>query len=119
MYIVSSTFIANVGKMMSTKTHERTKTPQFTIRMPEHVRALIDHAAALEGRSTSDFVLTSAVEKARETIESHQRIVLSQCDSMIFLEAMLTPPEPTDELRAAVTDYLAFTVRKSDERRNE
>lgn len=94
---------------MSTEKHERAKTPRFTIRMPEHVRALINQAAALEGRSTSDFVLTSAVEKARATIESHQRIVLSQRDSMIFAEAMLNPPKPTDELRATVADYLAFT----------
>lgn len=94
---------------MSTETDARRKTPRFNIRMPENVRAIIDQAAALEGRSTSDFVLTSAVEKARQTIESHQRIVLSRRDSMIFLEAMLNPPEPTDELRAAVADYLAFT----------
>jgi uncharacterized protein (DUF1778 family) len=94
--------------MMSTEAQERPKTPRFNIRMPEHVRALIDQAAALEGRSTSDFVLTSAVEKARETIESHQRITLSQRDSTIFLEAMLNPPEPNDKLRAAVADYLAF-----------
>ncbi len=94
---------------MSTETHDRAKTPRFNIRMPENVRAIIDQAAALEGRSTSDFVLTSAVEKARQTIESHERIILSRRDSMIFLEAMLNSPEPTDELRAAVADYLAFT----------
>ncbi len=83
--------------------------------MPENVRALIDQAAALEGRSTSDFVLTSAVEKARETIESHQRITLSQRDSMIFREAMLDPPAPSDELRAAIARYFAFTGEQVDE----
>ena len=94
---------------MSAETHERTKTPRFNIRMPEHVRALIDQAAALEGRSTSDFVLTSAVEKARARIESHERIVLSREESIASAELLLNPPEPTDELRAAVADYLAFT----------
>lgn len=94
---------------MSSTASTRTKSPRFNIRMPEDVRAIIDQAATLEGRSTSDFVLASAVEKARRTIESHQRIVLSQRDSMIFIEAMLNPPKPTDELRAAVADYLAFT----------
>jgi len=94
---------------MATTTRIRTSAPRLNIRMPEEARAIIDQAAALEGRTTSDFVLASAVEKARETIESHQRITLSQRDSMIFMEAMLNPPEPTDELRAAVADYLAFT----------
>ncbi len=94
--------------MMRTEAHERTKTPRFNIRMPENVRALIDQAAALEGRSTSDFVLTSAAAKARETIESHQRITLSQRDSMIFAEAMLNPPKANDRLQAAVADYFAL-----------
>jgi uncharacterized protein (DUF1778 family) len=93
---------------MSTEAHERTKTPRFNIRMPEHVRALIDQAAALEGRSTSDFVLTSAVERARETIESHERIVLSREESIAFAELLLNPPKANDKLRAAVADYLAF-----------
>ncbi|HEY8293350.1 MAG TPA: DUF1778 domain-containing protein [Thermomicrobiales bacterium] len=93
---------------MSTEVRERTKTPRFNIRMPEHVRALIDQAAALEGRSTSDFVLTSAVEKARETIESHERIALSREESIAFAELLLNPPKANDKLRAAVADYLAF-----------
>jgi len=94
--------------MMATTTRERTSSPRLNIRMPKEARAIIDQAAALEGRSTSDFVLASAVEKARETIESHQRITLSQRDSMIFIEAMLNPPKANDKLRAAVADYFAF-----------
>ncbi len=94
---------------MSTETREKAKSPRFNIRMPEDVRAIIDQAAALEGRSTSDFVLASAVAKARETIESHQRIVLSREESIAFAELLLNPPEPSDNLRAAIADYLAFT----------
>src|SRR5947209_4461350 len=94
---------------MTSPTRDRTKSPRLSIRMPEQARAIIDQAAALEGRTISDFVHMSAVEKAREIIESHQRITLSQRDSVIFLEAMLNPPKANDDLRAAVTDYLAFT----------
>lgn len=90
---------------MGTATSETTKPSRFNIRMPQEVRTLIDQAAALEGRTMSDFVLASAVEKARETIESHQRIVLSQRDSMIFAEAMRNPPKANDRLRAAVANY--------------
>ncbi len=94
---------------MSTETRQRTKTPRFTIRMPEEVRAIIAQAAALEGRSMSDFVLASVVTKARETIESHQRIVLSRAESIAFAEMLQNPPKANDKLRAAVADYLAFT----------
>ena len=94
---------------MSTETHERAKTPRFSLRMPQEVRAIINQAAALEGRSTSDFILASAVEKARETIELHQRIVLSREESIAFAELLRNPPKANDKLRAAVVDYLAFT----------
>lgn len=94
---------------MSSTASTGTKSPRFNIRMPENARAIIDQAAALEGRSTSDFVLASAVEKARQTIESHQRIVLSREESIAFAELLLNPPQPSDKLRAAVADYLAFT----------
>lgn len=62
---------------MATTARQKTKAPRLNIRMPEEARAIIDQAASLDGRTTSDFVLVSAVEKARETIESHQRITLS------------------------------------------
>jgi uncharacterized protein (DUF1778 family) len=93
---------------MAATTRDRTKSPRLNIRMPEQARAIIDHAAALEGRTTSDFVRASAVEKARETIDSHQRIALSREGSIAFAELLLHPPDPTDERRAAVA-YLAFT----------
>jgi uncharacterized protein (DUF1778 family) len=94
---------------MATTTHEKTTSPRLNVRMPQEARAIIDQAAALEGRTTSDFVLASAVEKARETIESHQRIVLSREESIAFAELLLNPPAPSDNLRTAVADYLAFT----------
>lgn len=93
---------------MATTTRARTTAPRLNIRMPEEARALIDQAAAMEGRTTSDFVLASAVEKARETIESHQRIVLSREESIAFAELLLNPPKANDNLRAAVADYFAF-----------
>lgn len=93
---------------MATTTRARTTSPRLNIRMPEEARALIDQAAAMEGRTTSDFVLASAVEKARATIESHQRIVLSREESIAFAELLRNPPKANDKLRAAVADYLAF-----------
>ncbi len=90
---------------MSAEGGERARTPRLNIRMPKSVRAIIDQAAALEGRSTSDFVRTSAVEKARETIESHQRIVLLREESITFAESLLNPPKASDKLRAAIADH--------------
>ncbi len=57
---------------------------RLNVRMPKEARAIIDRAASLEGRTMSDFVRASAVEKAREIIESHQRIVLSREENIAF-----------------------------------
>lgn len=98
---------------MATTTHEKAASPRLNIRMPKEAREIIDQAASLEGRTTSDFVLSSAMEKARETIESHQRIVLSREESIAFAELLLNPPKANDKLRAAVADYLAFFGEQS------
>lgn len=88
---------------------EKATSPRLSVRMPKQARAIIDQAASLEGRTTSDFVRASAMEKAREIIESHQRIILSREESIAFAEALLNPPKANDNLRAAVADYMAFT----------
>ena len=51
--------------------------------------------------------------KARETIESHQRVVLTREESIAFAELLLNPPEPSDKLRAAIADYRAFFGEQS------
>ncbi|MGI8857790.1 MAG: DUF1778 domain-containing protein [Thermomicrobiales bacterium] len=81
---------------MPTAPHKKTTSPRLNIRMPQQARAIIDQAASLEGRTTSDFVRASAVEKARETIESHQRIVLSREESIAFAESLLNLSAPSD-----------------------
>lgn len=93
------------GGCVEITVREEAHAPRMNIRMTDEARAIIERAAMLEGRTMSDFVLASAVEKARETVAAHQQIVLSQRDSEIFAEAIINPPKPSDALRAAVAEY--------------
>ena len=77
--------------------------------MPADVKALLQRAADLTGRSLSDFVLASAQAAAEETIRQHAVMQLTADDSLRLAEALLNPPAPNARLQAAYQDYYAFT----------
>jgi uncharacterized protein (DUF1778 family) len=57
----------------------------------------------------TDFVLHSAQEAARKTIEMHDVLMLTARDAEIFAKAILNPPGPGPVLRMAARDYLKKT----------
>ena len=89
--------------MTTTKAVPRTKPrlERLEARLPAEAKAIIQHAADLSGRSLSDFVVSSALEAAEESIRNHEIIVLSARDSIAFVEALLNPREPNEALREA------------------
>jgi uncharacterized protein (DUF1778 family) len=72
-------------------------------------KSLIEHAAALQGRTVTDFVLTSVQEAARRAIEEHQRLDLSIRDSRAFVDALINPQPVNDRLRDTVRRYRQAT----------
>jgi uncharacterized protein (DUF1778 family) len=64
-------------------------------------KSLLERAAALEGRTLTDFVVSSAQAAALETIERHAVIKLTAHDSRVFIQALMHPPAPNERLRAA------------------
>jgi uncharacterized protein (DUF1778 family) len=89
--------------MTATKTPSRVKprSERLEARLPAEAKAIIQHAADISGRSLSDFVATSALAAAEETIRRHEVIVLSARDSLALVEALLNPKGPNEALRAA------------------
>jgi uncharacterized protein (DUF1778 family) len=76
-------------------------------RISPETKALMQKAADLEGRSLTDFVVSSAQAAAYQVIERHQTLKLTLEDSEAFVQALLSPPEPNDALRLAVVRYQA------------
>lgn len=66
-------------------------------------KAIIAKAAALAGQSVGSFVVSQARRAALETLETHDRVVLSTEQSRRFVEAMLAKPAtPTARMREAM-----------------
>lgn len=60
----------------------------------------------MQGRTLTDFVVSSVQEAAVRTIEEMQLIRLSAEDSRAFADAVLDPPAPNEKLRAAARRYM-------------
>lgn len=87
----------------------RVRAQRLEARVTAEQKSLIERAAALQGRTITDFVLTSVQDAARRTIEEHQQLELSVRDSEAFVEALLNPQPVNDRLRDTVRRYRAAT----------
>jgi len=86
--------------------HRPAKRERLEARLRPEVKARLQYAADLQGRTLSDFVLESAQHAAEQVIHDHAVITLTEQDSRIFLEAVLHPPAPSHRLQAAAAHYL-------------
>jgi len=83
----------------------RNRSERLEARVTAEQKALIERAAALQGRTVTDFVLTSVQEAARRAIEDHRQLELSMRDSEAFVDALLNPKPVNDRLRDTVRRY--------------
>lgn len=78
------------------------KVERLEARVSPEAKALCQKAATLQGRSLTDFVVTSAVEAAARTVREHELVELSRRDRIAFVEALLNPPAPRVRLQKAM-----------------
>ncbi|HZC16345.1 MAG TPA: DUF1778 domain-containing protein [Caulobacteraceae bacterium] len=97
-----STSMANA---LSKSTTKRTRAERLETRVTAEQKGLIERAAALQGRSVTDFVLTSVQDAARRAIEEHSQLALSVRDSEAFVDALLNASPVNDRLRDTVRRY--------------
>ncbi len=85
------------------KTNKVAKSGRLVARVSSADKAVIMKAATLAGQSVGSFVVTQARKAALETLETHDRIVLSTEQSRRFVEALLAKPvAPTARMREAM-----------------
>jgi uncharacterized protein (DUF1778 family) len=87
----------------------RVRSERLEARVTAEQKGLIERAAALQGRTVTDFLLASVQEAARRTIEEHSRLELSVRDSQVFVDALLNPKPVNDRLRDTVRRYREIT----------
>jgi uncharacterized protein (DUF1778 family) len=94
----------------ASKSHRRRiRGERLEARITADQKTLIERAAALQGRTVTDFVLASLQDAARRAIEEHQRIELSIRDSEAFVDALINPRPVNDRLRETVRRYRRVT----------
>ena len=84
---------------------ETAKTARFEARITAEQKALFLRAAALTGRSLTDFVVASAHETATRTVREHEAMILTDRDRKAFVGALLNAPAPAARLRKAARRY--------------
>lgn len=66
---------------------------------------MIERAAELRGTTVTEFVLISAQEAARKTINEFEVLNLRDDAREVFVQAVLNPAAPNDAARAAAKRY--------------
>lgn len=94
-----------MAKAASKPTGGRARAERLEARVTAEQKKLIERAAALQGRTLTDFVLTSVQDAARRAIEEHHTLALSVRDSEAFVDALLNPQPVNDRLRDTVRLY--------------
>jgi uncharacterized protein (DUF1778 family) len=84
----------------------RHRLQRLEARVTNRQKELLKRAAAIRGRSLTDFVVSAAEEEAERVVRSEYVIRLGAEDSAAFAAALLSPPKPNRALRAAAERYL-------------
>jgi uncharacterized protein (DUF1778 family) len=88
----------------SSQTNEQ-RGARLEARVSAAQKSLLQRAAALSGRTLSEFVVASAQDAANKVIQDHAAIELSRSEQIAFVTALLDPPKPSARLRRAAAAY--------------
>lgn len=77
------------------------KKERIDIRLTDEAKSVIEEAAILSNQSVSQFVISSASERAEEVIEQHRRIVLCEDSWSLVMDAINNPGQPNERMKRA------------------
>ena len=81
------------------------QSERINVRLSKTAKRRIEHAASVEGKTVSAFIVSSALENADKTVRRHETIALAREDATRFFDALSDPPPPNDRLRAALEEH--------------
>src|SRR5258708_12812060 len=104
---------------MATLTKPQTKAPvaqprseQVSLRVPPDTKRILQQGAAIAGQSLTDFLVTTSAEKARQLVEQHRVITMSQAAYDEFAAALQQPARPITPISTEVSTDSTVTVTK-------
>jgi len=84
---------------------DKSRGARLEARISVEQKTVLQQAAALSGRTLSEFVVASAQEAASRVIQEHETIRLSRAEQAAFVTALLKPPAANARLRQAAAAY--------------
>jgi uncharacterized protein (DUF1778 family) len=92
-----------VGKKSTLASPEKSRTrgSRLGFRVDAKTNKLVERAAVLERRSSSDFCSTALIQAAYATVTRHETLVLSDSDREVFFDALIHLPKPNAHLKRA------------------
>jgi len=78
---------------------EKTKATTINLRVSQPTRQLIDAAAAVVGKSRTEFMLESARQHATDVILDQRLFVLESSQHDAFMRVLNNPPPPNARLK--------------------
>lgn len=81
------------------------KGSRIDLRVTQEQKELLERAAALKGVSLSAYTLFYVLPAAKQEVDSHERLVLSNRDRDLFMSVMENPPQLKGKLKSAIRKY--------------
>ncbi len=88
----------------SEKTRAARHDAVINVRLPVKTRDLIDSAAALTGKTRTEFVLESARQHAADVLLDQRLLSLDEASYSKFLDVLDNPPAPSAQLKALLAE---------------
>lgn len=90
---------------MKTIDTKNPKMARLEARVSVDDKKLFKHAAALQGRSLTEFLVICAHDAAKKTVQEREIMELSAKARKAFVSALLKPPAPGKRLKKAAKRY--------------
>ena len=84
---------------------DKSRGARLEARISAEQKTVLQRAAALSGRTLSEFIVASAQEAASRIIQEHETISLNRAEQIAFVSTLLNPPAPNARLRRAAKAY--------------
>lgn len=75
------------------------KKQRIDLRLNEDDKNMIEEAAAMTNQSISQFMVSTASERAAEVINQHRRLILNEESWDLVMDAISNPSLPNDRLK--------------------
>jgi uncharacterized protein (DUF1778 family) len=88
------------------KQAEAVKNARVDMRIPQALKEIWQHAAAMRGNNLSDYIINAVSDSAMRDVERQHVIHMTVRDQTALLDDLNTPArEPNERMKKAAADY--------------